>query len=135
MNAQSSIQHSLYLCSSSADAAGAKNASSSKYKGISFNKVKGKYYACKKKCNLGSYFLESDAAWSVDEYSRQLGLSKVNFTNSSYYHKARKKEMEERELELPLSEVEAYMAGKLNETAATSTMCAYNGSTCKSNPR
>ena len=90
----------------------------SKYKYVYFSKKSQAYNSAilvnKRQHSLGSYQLETDAAWSVDRCSLELGLSFVNFSSESEFIKARKNEIKERRFDIKYSEVEAYMASKVS---------------------
>ena len=90
---------------------------SSLYKGVGLEKKDEKYHAricLKKKFRLGTYELASDAAWAYDECCRQLGLSPVNFACKPDYTNARKIALKERDLIVPFSKVQAYIASKVS---------------------
>lgn len=98
-----------------------KRSFSSQYQGVSFNKRQGTYQSYvnigiprKKKYGLGSYQIQADAALAVDKCYRQCGLPTVNFDNISEYSQARKKEAEETGIDVPRSEIQAYMTTKIN---------------------
>eukprot|EP00956_Cyclotella_meneghiniana_P003968 scaffold4781_cov73-Cyclotella_meneghiniana.AAC.3 len=65
--------------------------------------------------------MEADAALAVDKSLRQLGSPTVNFDNISEYSKARKEEAEKRGIDVPRSEVQAYMTTKINNAVSSSS--------------
>jgi hypothetical protein len=90
----------------------------SQYKGVHLNKKTGTYQ-CKitlksQRCYLGSYDLETDAAWAYDECLCQLRSLPVNFANKAEYHNARKQEAKERGIAVPCSEIKAYVQSFLD---------------------
>jgi hypothetical protein len=115
------LSHVIFLCGNILSSISHVQAEKALRKGVTFNKSNNKYYSYlyksftsgKKNHYLGSYMLENDAAWAIDECLRQLGLPAVNFANSSEYSKARRQEVEERGIDLPRSEVQEYIAEKV----------------------
>jgi hypothetical protein len=94
---------------------------SSTYNGVSCNnrekKFKATIHSKKSDYYLGYYALAADAAFAYDKFSQQLGLTsrKRNFTSLSEYSVARKQESEERGVNVPHSEVVAYMNAMTNK--------------------
>jgi hypothetical protein len=89
----------------------------SRYKGVYLNKPAGNY-ACKihlkrKSHHLGTYVLETDAAWAYDECLCQLRSSPVHFTSKSEYHDARNREAHRRGIVVSCSDVQEYVDQKV----------------------
>lgn len=99
-----------------------KTASTSKYKYVYFSNYEQKYKSAilvnKKLYALGSYCLESDAAWSVDICSRELEFPSVNFDNRSVYINARKQEENVRGISVPYLAIEAHIASKVHNVVS-----------------
>ena len=108
---------------------------SSVYKGVHYFEESGK---CKsylghggKEYRLGHYVLSVDAAFAYDKCLKKLGIiskkQEPNFKNMRQYYNERKKEANDRGINLTLSEIQEYLTSKVNNAIAEhSRKCSRN---------